>query len=129
VEFVLIRCGDEGLDNVSWLDRLEGGTFTPAAAETVVVVSWGKVAVGATGNLILGDKFGVAIVGCAGRCCRADNSAMTSMSLHAARFSSGALPRVRRQDNGGGFKGLASGWTFAGWLAGLLRTMVDDLID
>ena len=35
--------------------------------------------VGAKGNFILGESDGVAIVGCAGLCCRADNSAYTSI--------------------------------------------------
>jgi hypothetical protein len=71
--------------------------LTPLAATVVVVVvvvvvSWGNVAIGAVGNRILGDKLGAAIVGCAGRCCRADNSAMTSIPLtHLSPFQLGPL--------------------------------------
>jgi hypothetical protein len=45
----------------------------------VVVVVVVVVVVGARGNFIFGETDGAAIVGCAGLCCRADNSAYTSM--------------------------------------------------
>lgn len=82
VETVAMTRWDEaGEDKVSWEERVDVGTGTVAAtaapsAGVVVVV------VGARGNFIFGDTttvVGAAIVGWAGRCCRADNSAKTSM--------------------------------------------------
>jgi hypothetical protein len=105
----IIRWGEDGEDSVSWEDRVDAvciGTWVVEGGKgwwseaNVVGEVW------AIGNLILGDtwfccccwEFGVvdvgradgdgwlwftAIVGWAGRCCRADNSAMTSMSSSA----------------------------------------------
>ena len=84
VEIVAMTRWDEaGEDKVSWEERVDVGTGTVAATAAplagVVVV----VVVGARGNFIFGDTttevVGAAIVGWAGRCCRADNSAKTSI--------------------------------------------------
>lgn len=56
---------------------MDEGTATVVATWTgsAIVVAL----VGAKGNFILGEADEAAIVGCAGLCCRADNSANTSI--------------------------------------------------
>jgi len=72
---MLTRWDEAGEDKVSWEERVDVGTGTVAATPSAG-------AVGARGNFIFGDTAagamvgrGAAIVGCAGLCCRADNSA------------------------------------------------------
>ena len=100
VEIVAMTRWDEaGEDKVSWEERVDVGTGTVAATAApsagVVVV----VVVGARGNFIFGDTttvVGAAIVGWAGRCCRADNSAKTSIRQSRIRGS-----RVFMENEGG----------------------------
>ena len=70
---IMMRWDEEGEDKVSWDERVEAvGTAT---GEPSVALGATVVEVGASGNFIFGEIDGVAIVGWAGRCCRADISA------------------------------------------------------